>query len=519
MPVCVHETHACLICRGFLLPPVVLPCDHRVCKECFDGILEWSNMECPFCRKRLNSWARRAKGKVVDRALQAKIMKHYGVTVEEAVELEIIVTKMMPPPHNPSQSVKDGSTNDTEAVHKQQQQLEDALAPPPVRVAAPGEVKAEYEAELARVRQQRVEEDQKLQLASEALIQRLTTLEQQREAEERRRQELQDRRLAMELHEQYGGIDTLSHTGEDAMPQGEQSVCSTDDTITSAPSPVSHVVTLSQSPTSDQTRQAQSIDLFATTAMGEQDDTTPSLGSRVTNSRLISHANSSSSKGSEAHASTQRQLYIELDDDDDVLQVRDVRRNGNARGSDLQSDKATQLEMQRAPMPSISAPKPLRRKKGNSKFNAKINSKAGRAGRFSKALARSSSASERPSASERRRVIRMRNIRSFMLQSMSASVPQTTPTTTTTMSSSSSSLNSSLRPPASASFSTPQLVSSVVHTSLSPTGASIAQASCANSSKHQANVKSIPCPLCFTRFTCMATLESHASVCGLQPVT
>lgn len=38
--------------------PVILPCDHCLCKPCFDSIITTANLQCPFCRRRIGSWAR-----------------------------------------------------------------------------------------------------------------------------------------------------------------------------------------------------------------------------------------------------------------------------------------------------------------------------------------------------------------------------------------------------------------------------------------------------------------------------
>lgn len=110
-----EENYRCLLCRGLLIYPIVLPCDprHRLCQYCFKNVEEKSNMRflppllfrliiffsislsnlkrasiffffsfryilsfynnvivihfsCPFCRKRLNSWMRQNKNNLVN---------------------------------------------------------------------------------------------------------------------------------------------------------------------------------------------------------------------------------------------------------------------------------------------------------------------------------------------------------------------------------------------------------------------------------------------------------------------
>ena len=84
----VKDEHRCKICMGILIEPVVFPCDprHCVCAACFKDVEEKANLECPFCRKRLNLWVRRNKGKLVDVKLWGVIRELYPAQV--AAELE-----------------------------------------------------------------------------------------------------------------------------------------------------------------------------------------------------------------------------------------------------------------------------------------------------------------------------------------------------------------------------------------------------------------------------------------------
>src|SRR5689334_22647579 len=50
----------CGICLSFLVEPVTFPCKHEVCHACYQETMDKSNMNCPFCRKRLSVWARKS---------------------------------------------------------------------------------------------------------------------------------------------------------------------------------------------------------------------------------------------------------------------------------------------------------------------------------------------------------------------------------------------------------------------------------------------------------------------------
>lgn len=69
----------CGICTDIFDTPVTLPCKHQVCEECLLGIVDHSNIECPYCRKRLNTWVRTnkiARGgtkKFIDKVLVAQL--------------------------------------------------------------------------------------------------------------------------------------------------------------------------------------------------------------------------------------------------------------------------------------------------------------------------------------------------------------------------------------------------------------------------------------------------------------
>lgn len=49
----------CPICLQLLIEPVVMPCNHELCKVCFTQNVQEANLQCPICRLRISSWARK----------------------------------------------------------------------------------------------------------------------------------------------------------------------------------------------------------------------------------------------------------------------------------------------------------------------------------------------------------------------------------------------------------------------------------------------------------------------------
>lgn len=52
--------YECSICMMLMIEPVLLPCKHELCYKCF--MLNYTNTsdQCPFCRVRIATWARKA---------------------------------------------------------------------------------------------------------------------------------------------------------------------------------------------------------------------------------------------------------------------------------------------------------------------------------------------------------------------------------------------------------------------------------------------------------------------------
>uniref|UniRef100_A0A8C0WSW7 RING-type E3 ubiquitin transferase n=1 Tax=Castor canadensis TaxID=51338 RepID=A0A8C0WSW7_CASCN len=69
----------CQICLEILFEPVTLPCNHTLCKSCFQSTIEKATLCCPFCRLWVSSWARyhTRRNTLVNLELWDIIQKHY----------------------------------------------------------------------------------------------------------------------------------------------------------------------------------------------------------------------------------------------------------------------------------------------------------------------------------------------------------------------------------------------------------------------------------------------------------
>ncbi|NXO88057.1 RN168 ligase, partial [Sitta europaea] len=166
----------CQICMEILVEPVTLPCSHTLCNSCFQMTVEKASLCCPFCRRRVSSWARynTRRNTHINWELWEKIQKNYPEECQRRIN---------------------GQDLDEEiCVPKPQHQL-----------CKPGELRQEYEAEISKVEAERRAHEQEENKASEEYIQRLLAEEEEehRLAEERRKemekQLKQDEELAWQL--------------------------------------------------------------------------------------------------------------------------------------------------------------------------------------------------------------------------------------------------------------------------------------------------------------------------------
>ncbi|KFP76223.1 E3 ubiquitin-protein ligase RNF168, partial [Apaloderma vittatum] len=166
----------CQICMEIFVEPVTLPCNHTLCNSCFQLTVEKASLCCPFCRRRVSSWARynARRNTVINWELWEKIQKNYPKECERRINGQDLEEEI--------------------CVPRPQHQL-----------SKPGELRQEYEAEISKVEAERRAHEQEENKASEEYIQRLLAEEQEehRLAEERRRemekQLKQDEELAWQL--------------------------------------------------------------------------------------------------------------------------------------------------------------------------------------------------------------------------------------------------------------------------------------------------------------------------------
>ena len=78
------DAYGCPICLEILMEPITMPCSHRMCKPCFAKNLELTNMHCPFCKKRIGTWCRKAKNldSLIDKPLWDKIQSQHSAELE-----------------------------------------------------------------------------------------------------------------------------------------------------------------------------------------------------------------------------------------------------------------------------------------------------------------------------------------------------------------------------------------------------------------------------------------------------
>eukprot|EP01147_Barroeca_monosierra_P002305 gene2305-5290_t len=173
----IPEEHICVVCMGLIIPPVVLPCNHRVCEECFRRIEDLSNMECPFCRRRLHAWCRKLHDNVVDQELWQKMQQLY--------------------PQQCKTHTKDiGDDEEDELLGIRQPTLaKDGFS-------INKELRAEYEAEVAKIERLRQQEEELSLRTIHEMAQIEKDIDLQLHEKERLLQIQSDHELACRLHEE-----------------------------------------------------------------------------------------------------------------------------------------------------------------------------------------------------------------------------------------------------------------------------------------------------------------------------
>ncbi|CAN7997736.1 unnamed protein product [Ixodes hexagonus] len=166
---------SCPVCLNVRDEPVTMPCGHGVCLACFHKSVQLANKECPLCRRRIGSWARRAtrEGTLVDEALRARIRRRLRNLPRSRREQQ---TGERP----------EETTRGFGAVVDHQ-------------LSTPGEIRLEFE-EQTRLEAERLERERLEQLrAGEALAQALALEERRAWQEQQEQMERRDRELALQL--------------------------------------------------------------------------------------------------------------------------------------------------------------------------------------------------------------------------------------------------------------------------------------------------------------------------------
>ncbi|NXX39418.1 RN168 ligase, partial [Tricholaema leucomelas] len=189
----------CQICTEIFVEPVTLPCSHTLCNSCFQLTVEKASLCCPFCRRRVSSWARynARRNTLVNWELWERIQKRYPKECERRINGQDLEEEICVP-------------------HPQHQ------------LSKPGELRQEYEAEISKVEAERRAHEQEENKASEEYIQRLLAEEEEehRLAEERRRemekQLKQDEEFAWQLSNSLND-DSSGHVLRSPSPAGRLS--------------------------------------------------------------------------------------------------------------------------------------------------------------------------------------------------------------------------------------------------------------------------------------------------------
>ncbi|KAG6452640.1 hypothetical protein O3G_MSEX007701 [Manduca sexta] len=157
----------CPICQSILIEPVTLPCFHDFCQHCFSGSVEYNALCCPLCRLRIGSWLRTAT-------------KHKNLV---NVQLWNFIKSKFP-----AEVTKKTNGEDIDLPEET----------PLPRLSAQGEIRSEYEAEVKRLKIERLERERKQLLETELLINKIK--QEEEEAEKKNLERLkQDEMLAQEI--------------------------------------------------------------------------------------------------------------------------------------------------------------------------------------------------------------------------------------------------------------------------------------------------------------------------------
>lgn len=155
--------YICPVCREIFLEPVTLPCNHTLCNPCFQLTVEKASLCCPLCRRRVSSWARyhSRRSTLINLQLWKRIQQDF-----------------------PEECQRRANGQDVEIEDSQ------PFYPPPL-LSKPGELRAEYEAQMSKCEAERRALEEEERKASEEYIQKLLAEEEEenRKQEEKRKEE------------------------------------------------------------------------------------------------------------------------------------------------------------------------------------------------------------------------------------------------------------------------------------------------------------------------------------------
>jgi len=157
----------CPICMCILLDPVEMPCKHTICTPCYEETVTHSQISCPVCRCRLSSWSRQAfkTNTLINKTLDKYIKEKFSAEVAARLDGK--------------------DTIDPEEYFP---------CLPNHQFAKEGEIKSEFDVEMARAKREQEEAERKEEQKSMELIKKL-----QAEYDREMNQTLQDEEFARSL--------------------------------------------------------------------------------------------------------------------------------------------------------------------------------------------------------------------------------------------------------------------------------------------------------------------------------
>lgn len=189
------EDATCPICQDIFDVPILLPCKHRLCEGCLMSIVDHANIECPFCRRRLNTWVRTNKMSI--NGCEKFIDKKFITSIERLKE-ELGEDLL--------NSSQDNFT-------------------PVKNISMPGEVGEDFRREQEKLDRSRQEAERKEEEASRLFIEKMLKDEKEQQIQELKKRELdiknqeeQDRLFAEELSKSLNKTENITDGLDEGCP-------------------------------------------------------------------------------------------------------------------------------------------------------------------------------------------------------------------------------------------------------------------------------------------------------------